>query len=80
MNPLIRKHDLLFAFEVMDALSIRCDRMVYSQESLEREGSGEHLQRTFGTPSITNHTMDLILKELHPNYVALARGLVLEEQ
>lgn len=76
------RFELPAVFSVLDALQMRTDRSIRSRESMEPSTTPEveaALLRTFGTPAITNKTMDAILKEAHLNLIAVAKSTIVPE-
>lgn len=66
-------------FSCLDALQIRADTMVFSKETASRGSSMAALQRVFGTPTLAHSEVDAILREVHTNYLRLARDTLLLE-
>lgn len=64
---------------ILDALQVRADSIIFSRESLElsesrSDGSADVLERVFGVNHLSNDAVDRVLKEVHENYMLLARG------
>lgn len=86
---LLEKHEMYEVFGVLDALQIRIEASLYSKESPEegnsesmKSGCAQHLLQTFGRDSLSNSECDKVLKEVHKNYMSLAKEVlkVLEEE
>jgi len=63
-------------FSYLDALQTRADAMIFSKEANQRVVGAEHLQKTFGVTRLSHSAVDSILKEVHHNYMRLARHVL----
>lgn len=63
-------------FGYMDALQVRADNQIFSKESDRRSTPSEQLTKVFGVPHLSNGACDAILKEVHRNYITLARHVL----
>jgi len=82
-ESIYKTHEIKEIFCYLDALQIRTDALLFSKDNPEedqslnsRNGSHERLEYVFGKDSISNREMDLVLKEIHLNYVNLGKELI----
>lgn len=74
-------------FNTLDALQIRVESQIYSTEhpddneqgDYHKEKSFSRLHRVFGKGSLSNKEVDSVLREVHANFMGLAKELLVVE-
>ncbi len=83
MPTLEEKYEFPLIKKVLDSLQHRIDGQIYSKEdpmmeraSDSRANCQESMLAVFGCPYIENSSMDLILREVHKNYLQFAKEVL----
>jgi hypothetical protein len=85
-EAIFKSNEMKEVFGYLDALQIRNDSLLYSHEDPEndrtdneREKSISRLTRCFGKGTLSNKEVDLVLREIHRNFLGVARQMLLVE-
>lgn len=75
------RYELPAIRNVLDVLQQRADSLVFSRENMvpteTRSDSTEaSMIKLFGRRALSHNLVDAVLKEVHPNYMALAREVL----
>jgi hypothetical protein len=73
-------------YVILGALQSRLDQMIFSCERPDfedesiKESTNDRLSRAFGKQKITNKECDLVLKEVHKNFLEMSKAFLIVDE